>query len=257
MPYADNKGVKIYYEIEGNGPPLLMMHGLMGTHEWYGVFGYVEALKKDYQLILVDARGHGKSDQLHDPQDYLIEKRVADLVSVLDDMGIEKAHYFGYSMGGQEGWSIGKYAPNRFSSVIIGGMSPYQRDPAIPDPDIDDLVPMLKKGNEALVATFEEWWQQKVDPVIERTLMEADNESFIARLLRSEYVDRTETMATSTLPCLVYCGELDPEYFESKKGADELPNASFFSLPDLDHDQVYKRSDLVLPHIRKFLKEQT
>jgi len=61
-------------------------------------------LKDDYQLILIDARGHGASDKPHDPEAYRTETMVADVVSVLNDLNIEKAHFLGYSMGGQIGW---------------------------------------------------------------------------------------------------------------------------------------------------------
>jgi pimeloyl-ACP methyl ester carboxylesterase len=63
MPYANNNGVKIYYEVEGQGPPLLMLHGFAGSLEDWREAGYVAAFKNDYQLILVDLIGHGKSDK--------------------------------------------------------------------------------------------------------------------------------------------------------------------------------------------------
>jgi len=63
MPYADNQGVRIHYQIEGLGHPLVLQHGFTESIEdWYEC-GYVDALRRDYRLILVDARGHGKSDK--------------------------------------------------------------------------------------------------------------------------------------------------------------------------------------------------
>ena len=62
MPFADNNGVRIHYQVEGEGPPLVLHHGLAGTLEDWRYFGYVEELKRDYQLILMDARcsSHGR-----------------------------------------------------------------------------------------------------------------------------------------------------------------------------------------------------
>ena len=62
MPYVNNADVRIHYHIEGAGPDLILQHGLTNSiGNWYA-YGFVEELKKSYRLILIDARGHGKSD---------------------------------------------------------------------------------------------------------------------------------------------------------------------------------------------------
>jgi pimeloyl-ACP methyl ester carboxylesterase len=99
MPYANSQGVRIHYEVEGVGPPLVLQHGFTDSlQSWYDL-GYVDALKPDYRLILVDARGHGASDKPHEAEAYKPECNVADIVSVLDELEISRAHFFGYSMG--------------------------------------------------------------------------------------------------------------------------------------------------------------
>jgi len=93
MPYAENSGVKIHYHVEGDGPPLVLQHGLTSSlKNWYA-YGFVEELQKDYRLILVDARGHGRSDKPHDPKDYDLKLRVNDVLAVMDELGVGKAHY--------------------------------------------------------------------------------------------------------------------------------------------------------------------
>ena len=257
MPYAVNDGIRIHYEIEGEGPPLVTCHGLFGSLEQWRVWGYVEALKDNYQLILIDSRGHGASDKPHDPEAYSTETMVADVVSVLNDLDIEKAHFLGYSMGGQIGWCIGRHAPDRFYSLIIGGMPPYERDPDIPDPDIDVMVPILKRGNDSVVAAFQESFGGKMAPGIKNILMNNDPEAIIARLLRVERVEYDETISTTTLPCLLYMGEADSGYSKAKQSVEVLPNLIFVTLHNLNHEQGAMRSDLVLPHIRKFLAKIT
>ena len=86
MPYADNNGVRIHYHVGGEGPPLVLHHGLAGDLETWRAFGYVDSLNTDYLLILMDARGHGASDKPHDPEAYAMEHRVGDVVTVLDDL---------------------------------------------------------------------------------------------------------------------------------------------------------------------------
>ena len=76
MPFADNNGTRIHYHVEGEGTPLLLQHGFTSSiKNWY-TNGYVEPLKQDYKLILVDARGHGESDKPHDPAQYDLKLRV-------------------------------------------------------------------------------------------------------------------------------------------------------------------------------------
>ena len=70
MPYVSNQGVRIYYEIEGSGPPIVLAHGISGSLEDWREVGWVESLRDRYRLILVDARGHGRSDKPHDPGAY-------------------------------------------------------------------------------------------------------------------------------------------------------------------------------------------
>jgi len=63
MPFVVNEGVRIHYETFGSGPALLMLHGTFhSSADWIDT-GYVDALKADHQVILLDSRGHGQSDK--------------------------------------------------------------------------------------------------------------------------------------------------------------------------------------------------
>ena len=83
-------------------------------------FEFVDALKDDYQLILIDALGHGKSDKPHDSK-YYGSNSAKDVIAVLDDLKFSTIHYFGYSMGGGIGLQLVTFFPERFKSMIIGG----------------------------------------------------------------------------------------------------------------------------------------
>ena len=86
--------------------------------------------------------------------------------------------------------------------------------------------------------------------------MNNDPEALIAVLsILEEQVDYDESIANATLPCLIYNGEADPHDANTKKSMDELPNATFVTLPGLDHFAGFMRSDLVVPHIQKFLEK--
>src|SRR5215475_3637443 len=126
MPYAKNGNIRIHYEVEGHGPTLVLQHGF--THSlkrWY-LHGYVESLRNDYELVLIDARGHGGSDKPHDPSAYTLAQRAGDVVAVLDDLGRATAFFWGYSMGGRVGFGLAKYAPERIAAFVLGGQHPYE-----------------------------------------------------------------------------------------------------------------------------------
>ncbi len=257
MPFTENKNIRIHYEIEGNsdGPPMVLCHGFAESLKEWHIFGYVEALKDEYQLILVDCRGHGASDKPHDPEAYKMIHRVADVISVLDQLNINKVHFMGYSMGGNLGWGIAKYSPDRFHSLIIGGSQPYEIPLDEPDPFREFAIPLIRKGMKAAYDFIVEGHPALETPEWETIIMANDPEALLAYLSMREYVDYIDVLPTITQPLLLYVGESDSEYSQSKKCVEYIPNVTFVTLPNLDHDEAFYRSEIVLPHIIKFLSE--
>src|SRR5262245_60361026 len=127
MPYADNAGVRIHYEVEGHGPTLVLQHGFTHSVRRWHMHGYVAALRHDHELVLIDARGHGLSDKPHDPSAYALAERVGDVIAVLDDLGRATTTFWGYSMGGRIGFGLARYARSRITAFVIGGQHPYER----------------------------------------------------------------------------------------------------------------------------------
>ena len=120
MPYADHDGVRIHYHVEGSGPPLVLHHGYSGSLRHWRMNGYVDALRDEYQLIAVDARGHGESDKPHNVADYALATRSADVLQILDDLGIERALYCGFSMGGNVAYGLLTMHPERIAVASHG-----------------------------------------------------------------------------------------------------------------------------------------
>ncbi len=254
MPYASNHGVRIHYEVEGEGPPLVLQHGLYRSLRDLRVWGYVEGLKNDYRLILVDARGHGSSDKPHNVEAYTSKPRAGDILAVLDELTLSQAHYFGYSMGGWIGFALAKHAPERFHSLIIGGMHPYKRDPE----SLNQRVETLSKGMEAYVASMEAQGGRPMDPAIKARLLANDAKALVASILGiRDDPGFQDVLPTMTMPCLLYIGEADAHYPFTKEAVKHIPKVTFVSLPDLNHLEVFVLSDVVLPYITKFLETVT
>jgi pimeloyl-ACP methyl ester carboxylesterase len=247
VPYADNQGIRIHYQTEGEGPPLVLHHWSLATmNSWYD-YGYVPELKNDYRLILLDARGHGFSDKPHRPEAYELKKRVEDIVAVMDDLRIAQAHFCGYSMGGWIGFGVARYAPERFRSLIIGGQHPYAQN-------MDGLRQLVRygveNGPEAFVTMWEENFGMLSSDSRERMLA-YDYEALLAVAQDRESLEAV--LPTMRMPCLLYVGEMDEVYPMAKECAKQIANVMFVTLPGLDHGEAIKRSDKVLPHVKRFL----
>ena len=246
MSYVENQGVRIHFQVEGEGPPIVLQHGFTDSLESWYERGYVAALQQHYRLILLDARGHGSSEKPHHPPAYEPPLFVADILAVLDHLRIPKAHFWGYSMGGRIGFTAAKYAPERFSSFIIGGAHPYQdnRDALIP------WLQELRKGAGAIAPL----WEVPLSSELDARLLTNDMEAIVAYWQqRMENPGVEEVLPSLPMPCLLYAGEADGRYANAKRCVTHIPNATFLSLPGLKHAEGFFRSDLLLPHAKQFL----
>lgn len=120
----DSDGVRIAYLDEGDGPPVLLIHGFASNSEvnWVGP-GWVETLTKaGYRAIALDNRGHGESEKLYDEAAYGAPLMAEDARRLLDHLGIEKAHVLGYSMGARIGAFLTARHPQRVASLVLSGM---------------------------------------------------------------------------------------------------------------------------------------
>ena len=119
--FFDSDGVKIRYWQEGEGEPVLLIHGYTanGNLNWRGP-GIEQALAEKYQVIMPDVRGHGGSDAPPEGQHGI---RVAeDMLRLLDHVNAKQAHVVGYSMGGMISIKFATLHPDRVRSLLIGGM---------------------------------------------------------------------------------------------------------------------------------------
>ncbi|MBI4561650.1 MAG: alpha/beta fold hydrolase, partial [Candidatus Rokubacteria bacterium] len=98
MPTATLNGIRLYYEVHGQGAPLVLLHGFAGTAESWRP--QISALAASYRLILYDARGHWRSESPKEAHAYSHDVAVEDLRALLDHAGAGPAIVGGLSMGG-------------------------------------------------------------------------------------------------------------------------------------------------------------
>jgi len=247
MPFVDNQGFSIYYKTEGQGQPLLLVHGMFVDSSWWSDLGFVRALAGSYRLVMVDVRGHGQSEKPHDPTQYEIRVLVSDLLCVLDALGLDQVHYLGYSMGGWLGFAAAKYAPDRFRSFILGGIHPYADYPGH-QVNLSDLP---EQGMEGFVASFERTGRLTE---AQRAGLLSNDVYALAAMTHNPRADYSELLPSIHVPCLLYSGDADVRYPGIEKCARELPDATFVPLPGYDHLGVLMNaSSELLPHISEFL----
>lgn len=118
----ESNGVKIRYVTEGEGEAVVLIHGWMSDSGMWGQL-HTNPATKEFQLIALDLRGHGKSNKPHDPAKYDAEV-AADVIRLLDHLKVEKAHLVGYSSGSYVAGKVAATYPNRVRSVVFGGQAP-------------------------------------------------------------------------------------------------------------------------------------
>ena len=129
MPKLNRNGVEIYYEVHGQGIPLLLTHGYSASsHMWEGQVG---PFSKDYQLVTWDMRGHGRTDYPDDLSAYTEAETVADMAAILDAVGAKKAIIGGLSLGGYMSLAFNLAHPDRVLALLIIDTGPgYKNDEA-------------------------------------------------------------------------------------------------------------------------------
>ncbi len=258
MPYANNQGVRIYYEVEGQGQPLVLAHGMGGggdLNAWRST-GYTDALKDDFRLILFDFRGHGRSDKPREISAYG-PNPADDVVAVLNSLDIAKAHYFGYSMGASAGFKQAISYPDRFHSFILGGMTPGPwPEEMVKARNISlELIKLRRTDPEAYFQQMEYLLGHSLTPEEKSEYLSRDAEAGTAELIpyHDEPPLTEKDLTRISVPCLLYCGDLDPFHDGAQESVQHMPRAAFISMHGFNHITAFARSDVVVRFVKQFL----
>ena len=107
--------IEIYYEVEGEGEPLVLIHGLSGSTMYW--FFQLPEFSKSYKVIAYDVRGHGQSDK--PKQEYSIKLFADDLKGLLDKLGVDTAHIVGIATGGMIAQQFAIDHPDKVKSLVL------------------------------------------------------------------------------------------------------------------------------------------
>ncbi|WP_242637911.1 MULTISPECIES: alpha/beta hydrolase [Bacillaceae] len=264
MPFVNHENIRLYYEIHGQGEPLLLIMGL-GYHSlsWHRT---LPALAKHFQVIVFDNRGVGKSSMPEKP--YSIEIMANDARAVLDAASVKSAHVFGISMGGMIAQRLALAYPERVRSLVLGCTTAGGSTHVQPSPEISELM----VARAALTGTPEEnaWaaapivysqsFIQKYPELIQEDIekrieMVTPPHCYLSQLQACLAHDTSNELDKITIPTLVIHGDAD-ELVPYKNGvnlAEKIQRAELFTIPGAGHIFFTEATDMVNNKVIQFL----
>lgn len=239
--YANAGDAKIYYEVYGRGQPIVVLHG--------GIFGctyemhqFIDSLSKNYQVIAVSTRGHGKSELGTEPITY--EQKANDIMAVINAVTKDSVVVLGFSDGGYAGYKLASMYPKRVKKLIaIGATELY--------PGLRDFTFDAKQAM-ALDTTY--WKQQfKLMPEPQRL------EEMFSKLgdMYNHLTLGKDFFQTIQCPVLVMAGERDQANPPQRviETAQMIPHSQAGIIPNCTHGVFLENFPAVWACVVPFLKQ--
>jgi len=226
--------IELYYEVHGQGYPVVFLHGFSSTHHMWQP--QVPALSRDYLFTIYDARGHGQSESPPSADQYSAEIVVEDLFQLLGSLGIEKAVVGGLSMGGYESLRFYLTHPEMVTALIVMDTGPGYRNPVRREE--------WNSGREELARQLEtrgiEVLAENAPTESRREIMLKQNPVGLAHMAR-KVVGQHDSWVIDNLdkikvPTLVLVGENDEAFLRaSDYMANKIPGAQHVIIPQAGH----------------------
>ncbi|MBW0104093.1 alpha/beta fold hydrolase [Pseudonocardia sp. KRD291] len=243
--YAPVNGLQMYYEVHGNGRPLVLLHGGILTIDLS--FGAIlPALAEHHQVIGVELQGHGHTADIDRPLQ--LDLLADDVVALLDHLGIERADMLGYSLGGLVATEVAVRYPERVGRLVLAATH-FRADgyhPEIQDPAQDSPRLPTAEDFEQMQAAY--------------TAVAPDPGRFFATLEKAQPMVTgfqgwsDEQLRSITSPVLLIIGDTDFIRIEHAAAVHALlPDSRLAVLPGCTHMAVMRRPEimsLVEPFLR-------
>ena len=261
MPYAENQGVKIYWEEQGQGAPILLIMGLGWTSDlWYRTR---PVLATRYRTIIFDNRGVGRSDV--PPGPYSIAQMASDAAAVLDAAGIESTHIFGMSMGGMIAQEFALQYPKRVRSLILGCTAAGGPQAVSAEPEVLQILMLRGVDPEVAAQAISPFIYHSATPkerieedmVLRRTWFPTA-EGYFAQLQAIMGWEAFNRLAQISAPTLVIHGDCDQLVppANGKLIAERIPGAKLAMIPRTSHILTTDQQEPVHRALLDFLAAQ-
>jgi pimeloyl-ACP methyl ester carboxylesterase len=239
MPSFRNGAVEIAYLDEGEGDPIVLVHGFASTKNVNWVYPtWVSELKKSgRRVIAVDNRGHGESGKLYDSSAYEIAIMASDITALMDHLNIARADVMGYSLGSRMTAMLARSAPERLRSVILGGIGIGLIEGGGPGENVAKALEAasLEDVTDPVGRTFRAFADQT----------RSDRLALAACLRGSRRLMTKEEAAGIAVPVLIAVGTVDEIAGSAEALGKIIPGSQLLNIPNRDHmravgDKVYK-----------------
>ena len=239
MPSFHHGDVEIAYLDEGEGDPIVLVHGFASSKNVNWVYPtWVSDLKKSgRRVIAFDNRGHGDSGKLYDSADYEIAIMASDIAALMDHLKLERADIMGYSLGSRMTANLARSEPRRLRSVILGGIGIGLIEGGGPGENVARALEAdsLDEVTDPVGRTFRAFADQT----------RSDRKALAACLRGSRRLMTREEAAEIAVPVLIAVGTSDEIAGSAHALGDIIPGAEVLDIPNRDHmravgDKVYK-----------------
>jgi 3-oxoadipate enol-lactonase len=260
MPMLATNQTNLYYEVSGEGQPVVLIHGLgSSTRDWES---QVSELSKSHQVITLDLRGHGRSDKPAGP--YQIPMFAADLAGLLQALGIFSAHLAGLSLGGGVAFQFALDYPSRVRSLTLVNTAPALGGaPEQAEQEIARRVGIVQQlGMRAMgQALSPNLFPKPEQAALRETFVERwaanDPQAYIEATRSMLGWDVTARLGAITCPVLVIASDQDYRPVSAKEAYLKLmPNARLAVIPDAHHAVPMERPEAFNPLLAQFISEQ-
>ena len=257
MPTAKVGDINIYYEVHGEGEPLVLIVGYGGNSR--ALFLNIPAFSKKHRVVVFDNRGTGLTDKpdIH----YTIEMMADDTTGLLDSIGIDVAHILGISMGGFIAQNIALRYPDRVISLVLACTHCGGTQHIAPDPEVEALLSDFKRAREILSYVVS---QQFIDNnpdivkqvIVKRTEYPTPLHGYTRQREAIAGHNTYDRLPEIKAPTLVIAGDADKlvPVANSRILADRIPDAELVLLENMGHGFSIEAADEFHKTVIDFLK---
>jgi len=238
---APANDVELYYQIHGEGTPLILLHGGLGhSGHWTN---QLPVLSEHYKVITVDSRGHGRSSMTERQISFAL--MASDVVALMDHLEIERAHIVGWSDGGNIGLYLAIHHPERLIKVVASGAN---YSPSGVRSDVGENQKFLSYIGDAI----EDYQILSPEP--------ANWDAFfgnIGQMWASEPDFTVEQLGSVAVPVLLLDGESDEAIYTEHtiEMASLIPTAKLTFIPGTGHFGMWEKPAEINGAILDFLKQ--
>lgn len=265
MPHATVNGQTLHYERQGDaGEPLVLVHGYSGDiADWRY---QIEEFRSTHRVLALDHRGHGKSHAPADRDRYTIAEMVADVLGLVAEMGFERYHLVGHSMGGAISQEIALAHAETLLSLTL-------EDTGVGfTPGIGGIIEQWNKARHAMaeergMAAVAELKLPFKPPPHQTEKRQAYERQRLAAMSVDAFIGASQGLSAWAgtkerardikTPTLVVCGELDPLLKAAHFLGREIPGAELVIIPEAGHSPQFERPELFNAALRRHLERNS